>query len=685
MANTKVQSEQIEDGSITADKIADGAIVATELADNAVTTAKINADAVTGAKIADDAIDSEHYTDGSIDTAHIANAQITVAKMAANSVDSDQYVDGSIDTVHLGDLQVTTAKIANGNISTAKIADNAVTSAKIDTNIDIAGTFDVTGATTLDAGLTVDTTTLVVDATNNRVGIGTASPNELLEVDGNIKLGDGGDRSIIAPTNSSLKILANPNATTEGIIFSTDGGTTNEFFIQDGGNIGINQDTPTTKLNIVGAKYVLTDSGKATGGIHIQSTPASSLDEYGGAISFAAGNVGSAAIAAVNDGGSDSDSVGLAFITHGSATSSADAIEVARFDETGNFGIGTTSPIHELHVASSHPVIALQDTDSTEPLSTYIDFLDSGDNSHGYVGYGSSSSDLLQMANRYDDIVMYTGSSGSISERMRITDTGIKVSDNHYVTIGDDSGDAFNSNAYLRIQDNTDAYIQIKAGASNDSGILLGDVDDDFVGGMIYLHSDNALKFYANNTAYAEIFNDGYTSVSKDSSLNSGKAGLQVEHGGLLINGTAAAGTDAIGSSNHHSNYWTFFGSSGRSGTRTGSFRIEVPEPSNGATNHGYGSFSVEIYISGYNGAYCHAVVSGYNNNGINISESTIIRSSGSHTLTYGVLSGTANGFYVDIDIPSYTHSSAYYRITKGGDTSANHDTDFRNVKAIFT
>ena len=188
MANTKVQSEQIEDGSITADKLADGTIVAAELADNAVTTAKINADAVTGAKIADDAIDSEHYTDGSIDTAHIADAQITVAKMAANSVDSDQYVDGSIDTVHLGDLQVTTAKIANGNISTAKIADNAVTSAKIDTNIDIAGTFDVTGATTLDSTLAVagdanfDSGTLFVDVSANKVGIGTTSPLDALHI-----------------------------------------------------------------------------------------------------------------------------------------------------------------------------------------------------------------------------------------------------------------------------------------------------------------------------------------------------------------------------------------------------------------------------------------------------------------------------------------------------------------------
>ena len=51
MANTKIQSEQIQDGAITAAKIADGAIVAAEVADNAITTAKINDDAVTSAKI----------------------------------------------------------------------------------------------------------------------------------------------------------------------------------------------------------------------------------------------------------------------------------------------------------------------------------------------------------------------------------------------------------------------------------------------------------------------------------------------------------------------------------------------------------------------------------------------------------------------------------------------------------
>ena len=209
MANTKVQSEQIEDGSITADKIADGAIVATELADNAVTTAKINADAVTGAKIADDAINSEHYTDGSIDTAHIADDQVTQAKMANDSVGADELASSAVVTASIVDANVTTAKIADGNISTAKIADNAVTSAKIDTNIDIAGTFDVTGATVLDSTLAVagdanfDSGTLFVDVSADNVGIGTTSPSDYNSYANNLVIYEAGHGGITIATGTS--------------------------------------------------------------------------------------------------------------------------------------------------------------------------------------------------------------------------------------------------------------------------------------------------------------------------------------------------------------------------------------------------------------------------------------------------------------------------------------------------
>ena len=59
---------------------------------------------------------------------------------------------------------------ADGSISSAKIASGAVSSSKLDTNIAISG------------NLTVDTNTLKVDSTNNRVGIGTDSPNATLTV-----------------------------------------------------------------------------------------------------------------------------------------------------------------------------------------------------------------------------------------------------------------------------------------------------------------------------------------------------------------------------------------------------------------------------------------------------------------------------------------------------------------------
>src|SRR5210317_869833 len=70
--------------------------------------------------------------DNAVTTAKITDTNVTLAKMAANSIDSDQYVDGSIDTAH--------------------IADDAVTSAKLDTNIQIAGTLGVTGVSSFADG-----------------------------------------------------------------------------------------------------------------------------------------------------------------------------------------------------------------------------------------------------------------------------------------------------------------------------------------------------------------------------------------------------------------------------------------------------------------------------------------------------------------------------------------------------
>lgn len=65
--------------------------------------------------------------------------------------------------------------MATTKITTNVLADSAVTSAKLTNSISI-GTLGVTG------NLTVDTNTLFVDAANNRVGVGTASPSHSLTI-----------------------------------------------------------------------------------------------------------------------------------------------------------------------------------------------------------------------------------------------------------------------------------------------------------------------------------------------------------------------------------------------------------------------------------------------------------------------------------------------------------------------
>jgi hypothetical protein len=157
-------------------------------------------------------------------TAIAANA-VGSAEIAANSVDSSELVTGSIDTIHIGDDQVTNAKLAVNSVSAVELAGNSVTSTQIAANqvgiselnlsdgtngqylqTDGAGTLSfstVSGYTdsdvetyldggtstptfstaTVTGNLTVDTNTLYVDSTNNRIGIGTTSPAYQVEIE----------------------------------------------------------------------------------------------------------------------------------------------------------------------------------------------------------------------------------------------------------------------------------------------------------------------------------------------------------------------------------------------------------------------------------------------------------------------------------------------------------------------
>ena len=80
---------------------------------------------------------------------------VTTPKLAALAVTTAKIADSNVTTAKIADLAVTTAKIANNAVTTDKIANDQVTGDKLANNIDIAGTLDVTGLLTADAGVTI--------------------------------------------------------------------------------------------------------------------------------------------------------------------------------------------------------------------------------------------------------------------------------------------------------------------------------------------------------------------------------------------------------------------------------------------------------------------------------------------------------------------------------------------------
>jgi len=174
--------------------------------------------------------------------------------------------------------------------------------------------------------LTVDTNTLHVDSTNNRVGIGTTAPEDTLHVYGPTRFSSttGQGTTHFPFTDGRFYYTADPETGGAGdhvFRHNSSGTVVEQMRILENGNVGIGTTTPADKLHVAftngsAAGVVLTNSGNTVG-------------KQGMRIGF--------------------DNDRLTF-QRASDTGTWETNYVAIDQDTGNVGIGTTSPGYKLEV-----------------------------------------------------------------------------------------------------------------------------------------------------------------------------------------------------------------------------------------------------------------------------------------------------------------------------------------------
>jgi hypothetical protein len=180
-------------------------------------------------------------------------------------------------------LNLGTGATESGLTKTVNIGTGGVSTSTTAINIGSANGTTLTinsSAVSTPNGLNFDSDTFVIDATNNRVGIGTNAPVAQLQVN---RVGDGTYASTLAESRSKAGLILNPESTGSSVALNiskavggnaiiyqpTNSAATTAYdniFNPFGGNVGIGTVTPTNKLTVDGNANVTgnTTLGDAT-------------------------------------------------------------------------------------------------------------------------------------------------------------------------------------------------------------------------------------------------------------------------------------------------------------------------------------------------------------------------------------------------------------------------------------
>ena len=297
------------DNSVTSAKIVDGAIV----------NADINASAaIAGTKISPDFGSQTITTTGNITT----TGDLTVGGTypAINLYDSNNNPDWRIQN--------------NNGMFAIFDQTNGANRVQINTdghidllaNVDISNGLDVTGAITGTGDMTIDTNTLHVDSTNNRVGIGTTSPIRQLDIN-----------------NSSHATLALTSTTQSSLFFADDDTNIGQISYMHGTNY--------MYFRVNDAERMRIDSSGAVRIGHTDAIGNASADNL--VIGTGSGNNGLSIYSGNDSQGridfrdttGTSDGQGIIFYQHttDSLQIHTNSAERMRIDSSGNAVVGATS------------------------------------------------------------------------------------------------------------------------------------------------------------------------------------------------------------------------------------------------------------------------------------------------------------------------------------------------------
>ena len=145
-------------------------------------TDQLRVGTIDAAQIADNAITSDELAANAVDTDNIQNNAITTAKIASGQVTGDELADGAVDTGQLADEAVTEAKIAEDAVTETELADGtAIRSITADGQTLFDG---VTFASSGDADISVEGSTITFSATSEEGGLQEVATDDTLDGDG---------------------------------------------------------------------------------------------------------------------------------------------------------------------------------------------------------------------------------------------------------------------------------------------------------------------------------------------------------------------------------------------------------------------------------------------------------------------------------------------------------------------